>query len=295
ERKKLEDLLGSESAMKRLMIREIEADAKQFGDERRTLIQHEKRALAEARVADEPVTLIVSTRGWARTQKGHGLDTAHLNFKAGDSLYGAFECRTTDALIAWGSNGRVYSTPVAGLPGGRGDGVPVTSLIDLESGSHLLHYYAAPAERSLLLSTSGGFGFIARLGDLVSRNRSGKAFMTIDGDAQPLMPTPVLDGATQIACLASDGRLLVFGIDEIKTMTGGGRGVALIALDEGQSLLQSVAVTAAGVVLIGERGGKPDTVTLARAALEPHLGKRARRGRAPATRLKTSGLRPVLN
>ncbi|WP_267848488.1 DNA topoisomerase IV subunit A [Robbsia betulipollinis] len=295
ERRKLEDLLGSEAAMKRLMIREIEADAKQFGDERRTLIQHEKRALAEARVADEPVTLIVSTRGWARTQKGHGIDTAHLSFKSGDSLYGAFECRTTDMLIAWGSNGRVYSTPVAGLPGGRGDGVPVTSLIDLEAGSHLLHYYAAGPERALLLSTSGGFGFIARISDLVSRNRTGKAFMTIDGNAQPLMPTPVLDGATQIACLASDGRLLVFGIDEIKTMTGGGRGVGLIALDEGQSLLHCVTITAAGVVLVGERSGKPDTVTLARTALEPHLGKRVRRGRTPATRLKTTSLRPVLN
>ncbi|MGI4856038.1 MAG: DNA topoisomerase IV subunit A [Janthinobacterium lividum] len=295
ERKKLEDLLGSESAMKRLMIREIEADAKQFGDERRTLIQHEKRALAEARVADEPVTLIVSTRGWARTQKGHGIDTAHLNFKSGDSLYGAFECRTTDALIAWGSNGRVYSTPVAGLPGGRGDGVPVTSLIDLEAGSHLLHYYAAAPERALLLSTSAGFGFIARLGDLVSRNRSGKAFMTIDGGAQPLMPTPVLDGATQIACLASDGRLLVFGIDEIKTMTGGGRGVTLIALDDGESLLQCVSITAAGVVLVGERSGKAAEVALARSALEPHVGRRARSGRTPSTRLKTAGLRPVLD
>jgi len=295
ERKKLEDLLASESAMKRLMIREIEADAKQFGDDRRTLIQHEKRASAEARVNDEPVTVIVSQRGWVRTQKGHGVDTAHLTFKSGDSLYGAFECRTTDALIAWGSTGRVYSTPVAGLPGGRGDGVPVTSLIDLESGSHLLHYYAAPSDRALLLSTSAGFGFIAKLGDLISRNRSGKAFMTVDGDAVPLTPVPVLDGATQIACVASDGRLLVFGIDDIKVMMGGGRGVTLIALDDGQTLLQAVAVTSAGVVLCGERSGKAAEVVLSRSTLEPHLGKRGRRGKVPATRLKVATLRPVLD
>jgi topoisomerase-4 subunit A len=295
ERKKLEDLLGSESAMKRLMIREIEADAKQFGDERRTLIQHEKRASAEARIADEPVTVIVSARGWVRTQKGHGVETGNLNFKAGDGLYGAFECRTTDALIAWGSNGRVYSTPVAGLPGGRGDGVPVTSLVDLEVATHLLHYFAAPADQALLLSTSAGFGFVAKLGDMISRNRSGKSFMTIEGDAIPLTPTPVVAGANRIACLADDGRLLVFGMDEIKTMTGGGRGVTLIALDVGHKLLQSVAITAAGVVLWGDRSGKAAEVVLSNAALEPHVGKRGRRGKTPSSRLKVAGLRPVLD
>jgi len=294
EAKKLTDLLASESAMKRLMIREIEADAKQYGDDRRTLIQQEKRASAETRVADEPVTVIVSVRGWVRTQKGHGIDTAALSFKAGDGLYGAFECRTTDALIAWGSNGRVYSTPVAGLPGGRGDGVPVSSLVDIESGTQLLHYYAAPADRALLLSTSAGFGFVAKLGDLVSRNRSGKAFMTVEEGVLPLMPTPVLPRAMQIACLASDGRLLVFGIDEIKTMTGGGRGVTLIGLDEGQTLLQSVTITDAGVVLCGERSGKAAEIVLARTALEPHIGKRGRRGRASSSRLKAATLRPVI-
>jgi len=294
EAKKLTDLLASESAMKRLMIREIEADAKQYGDDRRTLIQQEKRASAETRVADEPVTVIVSIRGWVRTQKGHGIDTAALSFKAGDGLYGAFECRTTDALIAWGSNGRVYSTPVAGLPGGRGDGVPVSSLVDIESGTQLLHYYAAPADRALLLSTSAGFGFVAKLGDLVSRNRSGKSFMTVEEGVLPLMPTPVLPGAMQIACLASDGRLLVFGMDEIKTMTGGGRGVTLIGLDEGQTLLQSVAITDAGLVLCGERSGKAAEVVLTRHALEPHIGKRGRRGRASSSRLKVATLRPVI-
>ncbi|WP_024901548.1 DNA gyrase subunit A, partial [Robbsia andropogonis] len=297
EKKKLEELLGSDSAMRRLMIREIEADAKQYGDDRRTLIQQEKRASAEARVVDEPVTVIVSARGWVRTQKGHGLDSAMFTFKAGDSLYGAFECRTTDNLIAWGNNGRVYSTAVAGLPGGRGDGVPVTSLVDLESGTRLLHYYAAAPERLLLLATSAGYGFLSKLGDLVSRNRSGKSFMTIEGEGDtqpvPLMPTPVLDGATEVACLASDGRLLVFGIDEMKTMAGG-RGVTLMSLEDGQSLLQSVAFTPVGLVLQGERGGKPVEAVLNNDALDPHRGKRAKRGKVPANRLKPTGLRPAI-
>ncbi|KXU89195.1 DNA topoisomerase IV subunit A [Paraburkholderia monticola] len=295
EKAKLEELLGSESAMKRLLIKEIEADAKQYGDERRTLIQQEKRATFEARVVDEPVTVVVSQKGWVRALKGHGLDTAGFTFKAGDGLYAAFQCRTPDTLIAWGSNGRVYSVSVAQLPGGRGDGVPVTSLIELESGSHLMHYYAASAEQALLLASSNGFGFIAKVGDMVSRVKAGKSFMTIDAGAAPLAPMPMLPDALQVACLSSGGRLLVFGLDEMKTLSGGGRGVILMALDDNEALVQALAINKAGVMLIGtRRGGRLDEEKLAGAELATHVGKRARKGRAPESKLKLDGMRPVL-
>ncbi|CAB3764715.1 DNA topoisomerase IV subunit A [Paraburkholderia solisilvae] len=295
EKAKLEELLGSESAMKRLIIKEIEADAKQYGDERRTLIQQEKRAVFEARVVDEPVTVVVSQKGWVRALKGHGLDPAGFTFKAGDGLYAAFQCRTPDTLIAWGSNGRVYSVAVGPLPGGRGDGVPVTTMIELESGTHLMHYYAASADQALLLASSNGFGFIAKLGDMVSRVKAGKSFMTIDEGAAPLVPMPMLPDATQVACLSSTGRILVFGLDEMKTLSGGGRGVTLMALDPNETLTQALAIGRAGVVLLGTgRGGKPGEETLARAALAEHVGKRARKGRKPDTKLKVVGLRPAL-
>jgi topoisomerase-4 subunit A len=296
EKAKLEELLGSESAMKRLIIKEIEADAKQYGDERRTLIQQDKRATFEARVVDEPVTVVVSQKGWVRALKGHGLDPAGFTFKAGDGLYAAFQCRTTDTLIAWGSNGRVYSVAVSQLPGGRGDGVPVTSLIELESGTHLMHYYAASADQALLLASSNGFGFIAKLGDMVSRVKAGKSFMTIDEGAAPLVPMPMLPDAKQVACLASTGRMLVFGLDEMKTLSGGGRGVTLMALDPNETLAQALSIGKAGVVLMGTgRGGKPGEETLAGAALAEHVGKRARKGRKPDTKLKVvSTMRPAL-
>ncbi|KLU22134.1 DNA topoisomerase IV subunit A [Caballeronia mineralivorans PML1(12)] len=294
EKEKLEELLNSDAAMKRLLIKEIEADAKQYGDDRRTLIQPEKRATFEARVVDEPVTVVVSQKGWVRALKGHGLDPASFQFKAGDGIYAAFQARTPDMLIAWGSNGRVYSVPVAILPGGRGDGVPVTSLIELESGSHLLHYFAASVEQPLLLASSNGFGFMARLGDMVSRVKAGKSFMTIDAGATPLTPMPVLPGATQVACLSSNGRLLVFDIDEMKTLSGGGRGVILMALDPKETLRQALAIDARGLVLIGTgRGGKARDEKLAGAALEGHVGKRARKGRAPESTIKVTELRPV--
>ncbi|MCR1769133.1 DNA topoisomerase 4 subunit A [Burkholderia glumae] len=296
EKAKLEELLANESAMKRLMIKEIEGDAKQYGDDRRTLIQQEKRATFEAKVVDEPVTVVVSQKGWVRALKGHGLDPASFTFKAGDGLYAAFQCRTPDVLIAWGSKGRVHSVPVQVLPGGRGDGVPVTSLIELESGTHLMHYFAANAEQQLLLASSNGFGFIAKLGDVVSRVKAGKAFMTIDEGAEPLAPMPVMPLATQVACLSGQGRLLVFGLDEMKTLSAGGRGVILMALEDKETLAQALAIDGRGVVLLGAgRGGKAQEVTLAGAALAPYLGKRARKGRAPDVKLKPTGLRPILD
>lgn len=296
EKTKLEELLANESAMRRQIVKEIEADAKQYGDERRTLIQQEKRATFEARVVDEPVTVVVSQRGWVRALKGHGLDVAGFTFKDGDSLYAAFQCRTPDMLIAWGSTGRVYSVPVSTLPGGRGDGVPVTSLIELEAGTHLMHYYAASADQPLLLASSAGYGFIARVGDMVSRVKAGKSFMTIDEGSAPLAPMPVLPQASQVACLSSTGRLAVFGLDEMKTLTAGGRGIILMGLDEGEKLAQALAIGPAGVVLMGSgRGGKPQEEKFAGTALAPHLGKRARRGRAPETRLKIAAMRPALD
>ncbi|HKT94314.1 MAG TPA: DNA topoisomerase IV subunit A [Paraburkholderia sp.] len=296
EKAKLEELLANDTSMKRLIVKEIEADAKQYGDDRRTLIQQEKRASFEARVVDEPVTVVVSQKGWVRALKGHGLDTQGFTFKAGDGLYAAFQCRTPDTLIAWGSKGRVYSVSIANLPGGRGDGVPVTSLIELEAGTHLLHYFAANAEQQLLLASSNGFGFIAKIGDMVSRVKAGKAFMTIDEGCVPLAPMPMLPDALQVACLSSSGRLLVFGLDEMKTLSGGGRGVTLMQLDDNEKLVQALAISAAGVVLVGTgRGGKAGEDLMSGAVLAPQIGKRARKGRAPDSKLKVvTGMRPVL-
>jgi len=129
EQGKLEEILGSPSALRRLMVKEIEADAKTFADARRTLIQEEKKAVAEVKVVDEPVTVVVSQKGWVRARQAHGHEASSFAFKAGDGLYGTFECRTVDTLLIFGSNGRVYSVPVAVLPGARGDGQPVTTLI----------------------------------------------------------------------------------------------------------------------------------------------------------------------
>ena len=174
EQGKLEDILGNPGSLKRLMVKEIEADAKTFADARRTLIQTEKKAVAEIKVVDEPVTVVVSSKGWVRARTGHGHEAGSFAFKAGDGLYGTFECRTVDTLIVFGSNGRVYSVPVASLPGARGDGQPITTLIELESGTQPLHYFAGPANAALLLASSGGYGFLATVENMVSRQKAAR-------------------------------------------------------------------------------------------------------------------------
>ncbi|MBS0446198.1 MAG: DNA topoisomerase IV subunit A [Proteobacteria bacterium] len=278
EQAKLEEIVGSPAALRRLVIKEIEADARQYGDERRTLIQAEKKAVAEVKVVDEPVTVVVSLKGWVRALKGHEIEPASLAFKAGDALYGTFACRSVDALVVIGSNGRAYSTPVAQLPGGRGDGQPITSLIDLESGTQPAHYYAGRVEQTLLLASTGGFGLLAKVGDLLARQRGGKSFLSLEADEKPLPPS-LADGMRQVACLSLSGRLLVFGIDELKLQGNGGRGLTLIDLDPKDALVSVAAFGESLTVLGTGRGGKAKEELLKGVALAAHGGKRARKGR----------------
>ncbi len=281
EASKLEEILSNPSALRRTVIKEIEADAKQYGDDRRTLIQEDKRAVAEVRIVDEPVTVVVSLKGWVRALKGHEVDPAALAFKSGDSLYGVFPCRSVDPLIVVGSNGRVYSVPVSALPGGRGDGQPITTLIELESGTQIAHYYAAATTQRLVFAGTGGFGLVAEVGDLVGRQKAGKSFLSLEGPELPLPPTVVPPGtAVQIACLTLNGRLLTFSIDELKHQPKGGRGLTLIDLEAKDALVSVAAFSQQLLVMgVGLRGGKAKEDILKGAALAAHAGKRAKKGK----------------
>jgi topoisomerase-4 subunit A len=292
EAAKLQEILGSQAVLRRTVVREIEADAKAHGDARRTLVQEEKKAVAEVRVVDEPVTVVVSARGWARALKGHEVDAATLAFKPGDTLYGTFACRSVDTLVVLGSNGRVYSVAVSTLPGGRGDGTPITTLVDLEPGTQPVHHFAGAADTVLLLAHTGGYGLLAKAGDLHGRNRGGKAFLTLDSGERLLPPAVLAPQHARVAALALDGRLLVFGRDELKLQGGGGRGLTLMEVDAAAPL---VAVTGFGEVLkvSGQgRGGKPKEELMRATALAVHLGRRARKGRKIEGFPKPMGLSP---
>jgi topoisomerase-4 subunit A len=294
EQEKLKELIDQPSALKRLIIKEIETDAKQYGDERRTLIKVAERAVMEVRVLDEPITVIVSQKGWLRARQGHGHDASQFNFKAGDDCYGVFECRSTDTLIALGSNGRAYSVAVSGLPSARGDGAPVTSMIDLAPGSQIEHMLAASVESRFLFSTEQGFGFIAKVSDMVSRQRAGKQFITLEDKDALIRPVPVFDGAINLALMSTRQRLLVIPIDEVKTLGSGGRGTILMGIDAPDRLAQCVPLSKAGMRVVGLYRNKQVEDVVAGAQLGEYLSKRARKGKLLDIRSKNPVLSPVL-
>jgi topoisomerase-4 subunit A len=301
EQGKLDEILGSPAALRRLMIKEIEQDARQFSDSRRTLIQAEKKAVTEVRVVDEPTTVVVSQKGWVRARSGHGHDAAGFAFKAGDGLYGTFECRTVDTLIVFGSNGRVYSVPVASLPGARGDGQPVSTLIELETGTQPLHYFAGPAGATLLLSSTGGYGFLATVDNLVSRQRAGKTFISVGEGETVCAPSHAANGsgsqalvpATHVACASTGGRILTFEIGELKTMEKGGRGLMLIDLEPKDALAGAAAYTRSVRIEGLGRGGKERAETLEIRSLNHARAARARKGRAADLGFKPASIRRV--
>jgi topoisomerase IV subunit A len=277
EQAKLEDILGTAAALKRVLIKEIEVDAKTHGDQRRTVLQADKRAVAEVKVIDEPVTVVVSLKGWVRALKGHEIDPATLTFKAGDALHGAFPCRSVETLALLGSNGRAYSVAVAVLPGGRGDGTPITTLIDLEPGTQPAHYFAGAADTLLLLANTGGLGLLVQAGDLTSRQRGGKTFLSLEPGEQVLPPSVVLPAHQRVACLAREGRLLVFALSDLKRQANGGRGLTLMDVDA-KDPLASVTSCGDALAVQGINRGKDKEELLRGAALAHHEGKRARKG-----------------
>ena len=297
EQTQLEEILANPSALKRLMVKEIEQDAKNFADPRRTLIQEEKKAVAEVKVVDEPVTVVVSQKGWVRARQGHGHDASSFAFKSGDGLYGTFECRTVDTLLAFGTaqkgGGRVYSVPVASLPGARGDGQPITTLIELEAGTQVAHFFAGPANATLLLSSSGGYGFMATVENMTSRQKGGKSFITVgEGEsvcapshvsgssATPAVGASAMPAATHVACASTGGRILTFEISELKLMEKGGRGLMLLDLEAKDTLAGAAAYTRS-VKLTGiGRGGKDREETLEIRSLNNARAARARKGKA---------------
>ena len=296
ERDDLEGLLQNDSNLRKRIIKEIESDMKDFGDDRRTIIQEDKRAVAETKVVDEPVTVIVSQKGWVRVRQGHEHDPSQFSFKAGDGMYGTFECRTVDLMQGFGSDGRVYTVPVSELPGARGDGSPLTSFVNLAAGSQMVAYYAGHADDLVLISTRAGNGFLANVSDMMTRNKAGKAFVGIDakfpsGDA-PLGAAKVSVGMKQVACLSESAKLLVFPLDELKRLPAGGKGVILMGLDGKETLASAIAVGAEGATYTGAgRAGKPTELNLDAKTLKTFVGNRARKGHFVEPRLKDGKLK----
>jgi topoisomerase IV subunit A len=241
--------------------------------------------------------VVVSQKGWVRARQGHGHEAASFAFKAGDGLYAAFECRTPDTLLAFGSNGRVSTVPVSMLPGARGDGQPVTTLVELEPGTHLVHYFAGAAGAWLLLSSSGGYGFLATVENMMSRLRAGKSYISCGNGEGVCRPSPAnvppQAPATHVACASTGGRILTFEITELKPMANGGRGLMLIDLDPKDTLAGAAAYTRSVKISGIGRGGKEREETLEIRSLNNAKGGRGRKGKMADLGFKPTSIERV--
>jgi topoisomerase-4 subunit A len=275
ERKGLKSILGDEKELKKLVVSELQDDAKKYGDERRTLIKTAERAQVERNVVEEPITVILSQKGWIRARTGHQLDLGTLTFKDGDALLQTLECKTTDPVIVLSASGKSFTLDAAAIPAGRGDGTPVNTLVNSSSDDIVWMRSGDPGEQ-LLMNSSAGLGFVCKLGDLLTKTRQGKDFMKVEEGARAQAPALVKDSL--VAALSSDARLLVFPLDEVPVRPNGGVGVQLIALPE-KATLASVATTGGKSLAVSGFKRVRKSAVLDQKQIAEHVGKRAQRGK----------------
>jgi topoisomerase-4 subunit A len=276
----LKRLLGSPEERRKLAAAEVREDAQKFGDARRTVIEEAERITIAAvqAVADEPVTVILSRNGFLRTRSGHGIDRSGLTWKEGDAPLAIVETRTVHPIVLFGANGRVFNVRAADIPGGKGDGVPASSLAET-AGSPIVGMISATPELPVLLATSGGNALRAKVEGFVTRQRAGKSFVSV-GEGESLLAPTVL-GATvkEVAALSRDGRLLVFALAEVNELPSGGKGVMAMRLHEGEPMLGLQPADAGLKIAAIGRGDKRTTLTVKPADLDHYRGARARSGR----------------
>ena len=282
-------LLDSRKELTKQILKEIGDDAKQYGDARRTLLETVAPVtIAEVAIPDEPVTVIVSKNGWVRSRQGHGIDPNSISYKSGDFPFFVAESRTVLPLVLLDSKGRAYSLRVADLPGGRGDGVPITTLIELQEGAKLAHVITDVPETKYLFAGSGGYGFVATVGDLISRQKAGKAFMSLDDSELPLKPAKVVGGT--LNAITANGRLLLFPLAEMPEMSKG-RGNKIVELDK-KDALAAVLVNYGNTLTVEGtgRGGKETKAHIDGKALDTYRGKRANKGQFIESKIKPTGI-----
>lgn len=281
ERDSLSHLLTDESAKRRQIIQEMRADMKQFGDERRTLIEEAERASSAQLTADEPITLVLSEKGWIRSRAGHNLDLSQTVFKEGDGLKQVLEGRTVWPVLILDTLGRAYTLDAADIPGGRGDGIPVSSLIELQNGAKVAAMLTGLSEQHYLLGNSGGYGFIAKLGDMAGRVKAGKVVMSLEQGEKVLQPVPVfavslINPECKVLLASEDNRLLAFELGELRVMAKG-RGLQMMSLADKTSLsLMCVTDKSEFTVQIKGKRGAVKTERLRVRDLE---NKRGRKGK----------------
>ncbi|OCQ52278.1 DNA topoisomerase 4 subunit A [Photorhabdus australis subsp. thailandensis] len=225
ERDKLQAILGSERKLNTLLKKEIIADAATYGDERRSPMRErdEAKAMSEHDITpSEPVTIVLSEMGWVRSAKGHDIDPAGLNYKAGDSFRGAARGKSNQPVVFIDTTGRSYSLDPRDLPSARGQGEPLTGKLTLPAGATVEHVLMAPDEQKFLMASDAGYGFICTFSDLVAKNRAGKALITLPENANVMTPLEINNEQDDmLLAITSTGRMLMFPVADLPQLSKG--------------------------------------------------------------------------
>ena len=284
ERDQLEKLLGSERRLNTLIKKEIIADAEKYGDDRRSpLVERaEAKAMTERDLLpSEAITVVLSDKGWIRHAKGHDVDPVTLNYKSGDNYLAHARGKSNQPAIFLGSDGRSYALESHSLPSARSQGEPITGRLNLTPGTNMRQVMMAEDDQLWLMASDAGYGFICKSSDMVSKNKSGKALLTVPENALVLPPQPITDlNSDQIMAITNEGRMLLFPIKDLPQL-GKGKGNKIINIPSARSkareefLSYLVVLTADSHVTLyaGKR-----KLSLKPTDLENFRGERGRRG-----------------
>ncbi|MFZ4789640.1 MAG: DNA topoisomerase IV subunit A [Candidatus Competibacteraceae bacterium] len=279
EQAQLQQLLGSEQRLSTLIRKEIQDDAKRFADPRRCRLVERRpaQALDETSLTpSEPVIVVLSQKGWVRAAKGREIDAGALSYKSGDGFLAQAQGRSNQSAVFLDTTGRTYTLPVAGLASARGYGEPLTGKLSPPDGARFLNVLLGNPEDLYLLATDAGYGFICAFDDLASRNKAGKVVLTVPDGATIWPPLPVAGLETdRLAALSSDGRLLLFSINELPRLSKGkGNKILDLRSEERLRALITVSPNHSLVLTAGKRDWK-----LKPADLDGYVGERGRRGK----------------
>ena len=284
EKAGIERTLSSDARMRTLVKKELIAAAEQYGDDRRSpiVLRQESHALSEVElISSEPITVVMSERGWIRAAKGHDIDPSSLSYRAGDAFAFALRGKSNQQLIILDSTGRSYAITAHNLPSARSQGEPVTGRINAPSGVDFIGGIMGRDDDYFLMASDAGYGFFAKLGDLYSKNKGGKAVVSVPKGAHVLAPQAIADIDTAyIAALSNDGRLLIFAANELPTLARG-KGNKMLGISgprlqtREEFMLAAVPMREDDVLLI--YAGKRH-LSLKLSDLEHYRGERGRRG-----------------
>ncbi|MFO7550847.1 MAG: DNA topoisomerase IV subunit A [Haliea sp.] len=299
ERDQLQLTLGSEARLKTMIRKELQAVAEQFGDDRRSPIaeREEARAFSELELMSaDPITVVLSEKGWIRAAKGHDIDSASLSYKSGDGFKLEARGRSNQPTVILDSTGRAYTLPSHNLPSARGQGEPVTGRINPPSGATFEGLLLADDSQRFLLASDAGYGFVAQYSDLQGKNRAGKGVLSLPKGGQVLQPVPVpaQDEGAWVAAVSNEGRLLLFPLVDLPQLARGKgnkiMGIPSARVQSREEFLVTVQVITevqSLVILAGKRH-----LTLRFSELEHYRGERGRRGnKLPRGFQKVDGMR----